>query len=153
MTDFNELIPELSLWNDGKGIDVDLWINGIGSFEHAIAYGNLFWPKFVEHDGCIFVGGVDSKNYKIWLKKLRGDKAAIERLLNHLHLDDLFPNASARTMKQKIYLAKLIKEMWESKLKRDFPELEFEVILIDCEASGDDWKDCQITVVQKRNAT
>src|SRR5690349_11931199 len=104
MTDFSELIPELSQWNNGRGIDVDSWLNGIGSFEHAIAYGNLFWPEFVEHDGCIFVGGVNPKNYKAWLKQTRGDKAATERVMNHLHLGDLFPNAPARTMAQKLYL-------------------------------------------------
>jgi hypothetical protein len=24
--DFNALIPELATWNDGKGIDIDAWI-------------------------------------------------------------------------------------------------------------------------------
>jgi hypothetical protein len=151
MTDFNELIPELSLWNEGKGIDVDIWINGVGNFEHAIAYGNLFWPDFVKHDGCIFISPVDPKNHKTWLRKTRGDKTAVERVINHLHLSDLFPHAPAKTTVQKIHLARLLKEIWECKLNRDFPNLIFEVILIDCEIRGDDWVDCQITFSQKRN--
>ncbi len=79
MVDFNKLIPELARWNNGKGISVDLWINGIGSFEHAIAYGQLFWPEFIEFDGCIFRKHVwDLKRYEGFLKQTRGDKTALK---------------------------------------------------------------------------
>lgn len=33
MTDFNALIPEMSSWNNGKGIDVDSWIGCAGKSE------------------------------------------------------------------------------------------------------------------------
>ncbi len=153
MTDFNELVPELARWNDGNGISIDSWINGIGNFEHAIAYGHFFWPEFIEHDGCIFRKNVwNLQNYQAWLTKTRGDKTAIERVMNHLHLSDLYPNAAESTTAQKLYLAGLLKEIWECKLKRDFPDLEIQVELVECENNGEDWSDCQITISRRRNA-
>lgn len=53
MTDFARLIPELPDWNDGRGIDRDSWLSGIGRFDHAVAYVTLFWPAFTLHDDCV----------------------------------------------------------------------------------------------------
>ncbi|HSA77298.1 MAG TPA: hypothetical protein VLG72_00365 [Nitrospirota bacterium] len=48
MSDFNKLIPELSDWNNGKGIDVVSWIGCVGDFQKAIGYSVMFWPHFEE---------------------------------------------------------------------------------------------------------
>jgi hypothetical protein len=58
-TNFDKLIPELRHWNNGKGIHVLEWLSAIGNYEHAIAYAELFWPDFVEHDGCVLLGAID----------------------------------------------------------------------------------------------
>lgn len=47
-----DLIPETREWNEGRGIDLESWIGCVGSFEHAIAYGEIFWPDFAEHDAA-----------------------------------------------------------------------------------------------------
>jgi hypothetical protein len=149
--DFSKLIPELSQWNEGKGIDIDQWIVSVGSFEHAIAYGHLFWPEFIEHDGCIFrLDHFDNKNYQNWVKETKGDKTAVEKVMNHNHLGEIFLYDPKRTMYQEIYLAKFMKELWECKLARDFPHLPAVVELYDCETEGDNWVDCQITVFLRR---
>jgi hypothetical protein len=62
--DSNKLIPELPHWNNGQGISVRNWLRCIGNYEYAIAYAELFWPDFVEHDGCILRDPVDSSNYR-----------------------------------------------------------------------------------------
>lgn len=41
MTDFAKLIPELPDWNNGKGIDVESWIDCIGTFQLAVGYSTL----------------------------------------------------------------------------------------------------------------
>jgi hypothetical protein len=149
--DFNELIPELSQWNSGKGIHISDWINCIGNFEAAIGYGSLFWPEFIEHDGCILLAAsFEPENYRSWMKQLHGDRTAVERALNHRHLGDFFPNAPAKSMQQKFYMARLLKEIWECKLARDFPGQTIVVELIDCEERGEEWQDCQITIYCKR---
>lgn len=53
-TDFNLLIPELKDWNNGQGIDIESWIGCMGDFEKAIGYSVIFWPSFVEIEGCVF---------------------------------------------------------------------------------------------------
>lgn len=57
--DANQLIPELSQWNNGAGIDVATWIGCVGRYDHAIGYASIFWPEFVMHDGCILLGTPD----------------------------------------------------------------------------------------------
>ena len=48
-----KLVPQIREWNGGEGINIKDWISCIGSYEHAIGYSTLFWPKFVLHDGCL----------------------------------------------------------------------------------------------------
>jgi hypothetical protein len=39
-----DLVPETRNWNGGNGIGLELRIGCSGNIEHAIAYGELFWP-------------------------------------------------------------------------------------------------------------
>jgi hypothetical protein len=76
----------------------------LGNFEHAIAYGRLFWPEFTEHDDCIFrADAFDVKNYRSWLRQTNGSKTATEKVMNHQHIVDFFPNAPEPTKEQIIY--------------------------------------------------
>jgi hypothetical protein len=144
MVDFNKLIPELSLWNNGKGINAKSWINGIGNFEHAIAYTTIFWPGFIEYDDCVFqTDHFDKHGYRDWLTHTSGNKEAVEKVMNHLHLRDLFPNTNEATNEQVSYLAEILKQMWECKLRHDFPDRKIVVLL-----TGD--YDLQITFYQPR---
>ena len=150
MPEFNDLIPELSEWNDGKGIDVHAWLAGVGSYEHAIAYGALFWPEFVEHSGCVFLArGFSRSSYRSWMSTTSRDKTATEKVMNHVHVCDLFVN-SERTSAQSKHIAGLLKECWECKLRRDFPNRTFIVDVYDCESVDPDWSDCQVTFYQPR---
>jgi len=145
MVDFKKLIPELAEWNNGDEIDIENWIDCIGNFKHAIAYSTIFWPDFIEFEDCVFKAQhFNEANVLNWLKHTSGDKQATEKVVNHLHLDDLFPNAEDTTDEQEEYLANIIKEMWEMKLERDFPNRNFEVILINDEF------ELQITFYQPR---
>jgi hypothetical protein len=51
------LVPETRTWQIGEPVSLEKWINAVGSSEHLIAYGELLWPDFVEHDGCILCRG------------------------------------------------------------------------------------------------
>jgi hypothetical protein len=100
-----DLVPETRDWNDGHGIDLEAWIGCIGSIEHAIAYGELFWPEFVELDGCVFFAGVTEKGYSEFMQQTGGDKRAVETVLNHRHILDLF-SGSRPSCKQVVYLGR-----------------------------------------------
>src|SRR5512132_4131566 len=90
-TDYTKLVPELKDWNEGKGIDIEDWIYYESSLEHAVGFGSLFWPAFLEYDGCIIMAsGFDPKRYDGFLKQTKGDKRAVEVVMNHRHIADLF---------------------------------------------------------------
>lgn len=121
-----DLVPETKDWNGGSGISVADWIGCIGSVEHAIGYGELFWPEFAELDGCVFFSGVSEVGYRGFMEQTGGDKRAVEAVLNHRHILDLFVDAKP-TREQVVYLGRLLREVWAAKLARDFPGRRFVV--------------------------
>jgi hypothetical protein len=123
-----DLIPQTREWNDGRGIDLRSWIGCVGSFEHAIGYGELFWPDFAEHDGCVFFAGFSEESYRGFKQQTGGNRQAVEAVMNHRHILDLFSNPDlAPQREQVVYLGRLLKEMWAAKLQRDFPAKRFAV--------------------------
>ncbi len=45
---FDQLIPEMREWNNGRGIDIESRIGCGGHFRHVIGYSVIFWSRFVE---------------------------------------------------------------------------------------------------------
>ena len=147
--DPNTLITELAEWNNGEGIDIDSWISCVGSFEHAIAYGRMFWPEFVEHDGCILRAGFNVESYDGFMQRCEGDRTAIEKVMNHWHICDLFGGADQEpTGDQVVYLGRALKDMWQCKLDREFPGAD--MIVLFGEEGCDDLLDYEITFYQSR---
>ena len=121
-----DLVPETRDWNSGSGISVVDWIGCIGSIEYAIGYGELFWPEFAELDECVFFAGVTEVGYRSFLKQTGGNKRAVEAVLNHRHVLDLF-SSSQPTREQVVYLGRLLREVWAAKLALVFPTRRFVV--------------------------
>lgn len=123
-----DLVPETRDWNSGSGIDLRSWITCVGKFEYAIGYGEVFWPDFVEHEGCVFCDGFSKESYSGFMKQTGGVRQAVEAVMNHLHVLDLFCGPDLHpTREQVLYLGRLLKEMWAAKLQRDFPDKRFVV--------------------------
>jgi hypothetical protein len=132
--DFAALIPELKTWNSGKGVDIATWISCEGDHKHLIGYAQILWPHFVEHDGCIFLGeSIDEDNYRAWLAQTKGDKKRVEAVINHRHIVDLFSRSQHDPPTQDVvlYIGRLIKEIWQTKLSHDFPGREITVTFPD----------------------
>lgn len=124
----SELVPETQMWNGGKGLTLLDWLGCAASIEHVIACGELFWPDFVEFDGCVLFAGFSEESYQGFLSQTGHDRRAVEAVLNHHHIIDMFPRSSNEPLRhQVVYLGRLLREMWASKLRRDFPEKEFVV--------------------------
>lgn len=121
-----DLVPETRDWNAGSGINVADWIGCVGSVEHAIGYGELFWPDFIELDGCVFFAGVNEESYRGFMTQTGGDRRAVQAVLNHRHVLDLFAGADP-TREQVVYLGRLLREIWSAKLAHDFPDRRFVV--------------------------
>lgn len=144
-----DLVPETRKWNDGRGIDLKDWIGHLGSFEHAIAYGELFWPDFTEHDDCVFFAGFSEHSYREFMEQTAGNRQAVEAVMNHRHILDLFCRPELEpTQSQVVYLGRLLKEMWMAKLQRDFPSKRFVVSFP--EEPSENLLDYEVTFIQER---
>lgn len=141
-----DLVPETQQWNDGRGISLESWIGCVGSFEHAIAYGELFWPDFAEHEGCVFLARFKEESYRGFMQQTSGNKKAVEAVINHCHVLDLFAG-SRPSRDQVVYLGRLLKEMWTAKLKWKFPEKRIVVSFV--EEPSEDLLDYEVTFYQE----
>ena len=127
-TDFSSLIPELPKWNDGRGISVEAWVACAGSFELAVGYSRLFWPDFVEHESCVFFADFSPDSYCGFMERCKGDRRAVESVMNHRHVFDYFSHhGGSATEAQIVYLGRLLRDIWQAKLARDFPGRKFVV--------------------------
>jgi hypothetical protein len=145
-----DLVPESRKWNSGNGIDLLSWIGCVGCFEHAIAYGELFWPDFAEHDGCVLFAGYSDECYRGFMQQTSGRRQAVEAVMNHRHILDLFCGSELNpTREQVVYLARLLREIWTAKPERDFPGKRF-VVTIPKEPS-EDLLDYDVTFFQARD--
>src|SRR5579872_2776761 len=128
---FSELIPELKNWNGSKGVDLATWISCEGDHKHFIGYARILWPDFVEHDGCILLGeSVDEPNYRSWLAQTKGDRKRVEAVMNHQHIVDLFSRSHHEPPSREvvIYVGRLMRDILQTKLARDFPDRKITVI-------------------------
>ena len=142
---YNKLIPEMSQWNNGKGIDIESWLMCMGNFELAVAFGWLFWPQFKIHDDCILAVDIDLSTYQLFLKEANGNKQFVESRANHLCLVDLFHQDVAKPSDALLFhLGELLQDAWGCKLIRDFPDRKITVPFTE---SGGDF---MITAYQER---
>ena len=142
-----DLVPETRDWNEGKGIELLAWIGCVGSIEHAIAYGELFWPDFVEHEGCVFFAGFSDESYRGFMSTT-GDRKSVEAVMNHRHILGMFVERELQpTQAQMVYLGRLLEEIWTAKLQREFPDKRFVVSFP--EDPTDDLLDYEITFFQE----
>lgn len=63
--------------------------------DDAEAISRLLWPEIVEYRGCSLLAELfRATTADNWLSKLRGDVRAVERVMNHVHLDDTIGSVS-----------------------------------------------------------
>lgn len=95
--------------------------------ETAALFGTLFWPEFVEVQGCILLAEhYRPKAFAQWQQQYAGQRSAVEGVVNHTHLYDLFPQAEGddvlATYEQ---LASTMLRCWEAALTARFPAKHF----------------------------
>ncbi len=142
------LIPEARPFDWIEDLSPLGWLYHAGSLGQAIAYAELFWPSFVEHDGCILLADrYEPANFQGWMESTKGDRRAVEAVLNHTHILDLFLGSETEpTRDQIVHLGATLKEMWTAKLNGEFPGRPIVVSFPSDEL--EDLLDYQITVFQ-----
>ena len=141
-----DLVPETRAWRNGEDVTLQEWIHAVGSFDHMIAYAELFWPDFVEHDGCILRRSGEA-SYQGFMEQTGCDKEAVEAVINHVHVIELvYQPDSPPTDDQLVYLGRMLKEMVKAKLAKEFPDRQF---VVGFEEEGDSVYDYVVTFHQK----
>jgi len=132
MTAEEKLILDLRNWKNlnGKPFTIYDWIVNEGSMPFAIGYSFLFWPDFVEYDGCIIIKNHFNKhNFETWKQvEYITNYAQIESVLNHIHLLDWFGIDEKRdeiNHEQIRFLGNRICEIYRAKLNIQFPDRNF----------------------------
>lgn len=144
--DDSDLVPEIKKWNEGKGIDLQSWIECVGNYELASGYSRIFWPSFVRFESYVFrEGGFTEEGLRDLEETMVGDRSAIEDLFNHIHIADIHMNVRS-TEAQLRHLGRVLKEIHEVKLKKDFPDERFVVSFND--EDDLDLRDYQLTFYQ-----
>lgn len=128
--DLGALIPDLQLWNGGRGISASDWLFTEPRMDLPVAYSELFWPRFVEFGPYVLRHGFDRKTLTEW-EKAKTPKRGIEGVMNTLDLLALLVpvggDCSTLAEKQAVYLGRVLSEIHKVKLARDFPGRQFVV--------------------------
>jgi len=111
--------------------DFDLWsyLNLRADIDLAAAFSKLFWPDFVEIDGCVLLAlHYERDNFEHWKEHFDGNRSATEAMINHVHIHDLFVNSASRVeypAELKQYLGKVLLICWRHALEDAFPSRHF----------------------------
>ena len=144
--EFYELIPSMREWSNFEGFETPPhWIGATGSFEQAIAYSFIFWPDFIIVDDHVLrADAYEPENFATW--RAGHDRAAVEGVLNHVHILDVFPACADASETQIRFLGRTLASMLEAKLALDLPDRNFQVAFND--ETGEDPIDYQVTFWQ-----
>src|SRR5215475_95015 len=114
--DYKRLIPELRDYFQDRPVQLVAWLSSFGRFDHGLAYAALFWPEFIEVDGCVLLGSIVPETYAEWKASHPNDPTGIEAVLNHRHLFDLFPGTEEPSPEVVRLFGSLLKDTWTTKL-------------------------------------
>ncbi len=115
-----------------KKIEPDIFFNFL----------DLFWPQFIKKDNYVFLK--DKYSEEEFLKSSK-EKSNTEYWINLLTIDDFFSELENGEEKVKS-LANALVEIWQEKLKKEFPDKNFVVEYVYDKEYGD----CGLTFYQKK---
>lgn len=80
----------------------------------------IFWPRFVRFEGYVPGDGFSVESLRGFEEMTQCNRVAIEAVMNHVHIADIHCDVEP-TEAQLRYLGRMLKEMRQAKLGRDFP--------------------------------
>lgn len=117
------MCAEFASWNNGAGINLEMWVGCEGSFSLAVGYATIFWPEFVEFQGYILQDGFSETALRGFENQEGCTRKSVEWLNNHIHLADIQHRGCKDISSDKLLaLGSVLKEIYTAKLKWQFPE-------------------------------
>jgi hypothetical protein len=140
---------ELASWNNDAGIGLDAWTGCEGRFALAVGYSSIFWPEFVEFEGYVLRKGFAEPSLRGYESQKNSTRKSVEWTMNHLHIADIQHVGCADMTRDKlIYLGQVLHEIYEVKLKFQFPDRPC-IVKFYCPSNADDLFEYQISFWQK----
>jgi hypothetical protein len=140
------LIKRLStLYTEKDTINFNVldYVYAVGSPLQALMYSKLFWPEFIEIEDMVFLKDriEDEDDRRAVLKVLEqheGNRRKTEQAFNLSEIPpDIFgKNMGETTEEEDRYLAEILVEMWQCRLRILFPNRSFKVVLLTAEETG-----------------
>jgi hypothetical protein len=127
------IFPRTREWSERVGEwDVRQYVINNMDVSDAVVMSSLFWPGFIERSGGVFIDFLfDETSYAQWLGQLGGNVRAVEKVLNHLHLWDVFGPKSDQEYAAVSELARKIASMWRVAVHDTFHTRKFSVEISD----------------------
>ncbi len=117
---------ELAAWSGDIGLKG--WIACKGSFALAVGYSAVFWPEFVVYEDYLLRKDFSLDALRGFANSSDSTRESVEWVMNHLHLLDIqHPLCEDATKDKLLMLGNILKEIYEIKLKAQFPERPCEV--------------------------
>ena len=105
------------------------------------------WPTFLERRGCVVLSDVNSKDLAELLYLTQNSRASVETQLNRRRLIHMLPANAPVSPVELSLIGSMVKEMWQAKLRSDFPNKTFSVIFTEGK-TGLDVDNFEITFFQ-----
>jgi len=97
--------------------------------EDVLILSELFFPKFIEIDDCIFFEfRFDENTYQTWRLNFGNDRRAIEAMINHVHIYDIFSHCEP-DIEDSVFdrLAQVLQNAWSMYFQKVFPDKKIEI--------------------------
>ena len=113
-------IPNFDFWS---------YLNLRADYDLAAAFSKFFWPDFIEVEGYVLLArNCEPQNFREWEERLNDNRSAVEGMINHVHIGDLFLNSPKEVREAKglsEYLANILMVCWKHALQEQFPDKRF----------------------------
>ncbi|WP_242167922.1 MULTISPECIES: hypothetical protein [unclassified Pseudomonas] len=116
-----------SQWKDQSELVESCFISDVVHPEDVLVFSTVLFPDFVVYESGVFLeSGFTVEAFSSWMQSCNSDVVAVEKVLNHVHLYDVFAGCSDR-VDEAVYeqLCNLIAQSWRMVLLSKFPEKKF----------------------------
>ncbi|NWC24818.1 hypothetical protein HYE76_00005 [Pseudomonas tolaasii] len=116
-----------SQWSDQSELDESSFISDVVHPEDVLLFSKVLFPDFVCHESGVFLESrFTPEAFSEWMEGCDNDVAAVEKLLNHVHLYDVFGGCRDR-VDDAVYeqLCRIVAQSWRMVLLSQFPDKQF----------------------------
>lgn len=128
-------LPEFRQWSEQfvpPGDENDFVIRHVSVTAAYLLAETLFFPQLIQVRGCVLIANrYDPTNFDDWWQEFDGDTAAVEKMINHLHLWDAFDPDGDAEHQAVAALADRVAQSWRAHAAAEFPDRTFTVDVVD----------------------